>query len=121
LPLRHYQNSPVPGQMIFRSKEGFGDGVPWTLPKARDVRYDIEEYPVTLQVLETSRCIGASGTSGPNYFRNRRTMQLYVDGFRKVWENLEALGNYARQIEYQPPWASVALSTRGVWSVLTPK
>jgi perosamine synthetase len=121
LPLRHYQNSPVPGQMIFRSKEGFGDGIPWTLPRARQVRYDIEEYPITLQVLETSRCIGAPGTSGPNYFRNPRTMQLYLDGFRKVWENLDALASYASQIEYQPPWASVALSTRGVWSVLTPK
>ena len=32
LPLRFYQFSPVPGQMVFRKKIGFGYGIPWTLP-----------------------------------------------------------------------------------------
>lgn len=119
LPLRLYQNAPVPGQMMFRLKEGFGNGVPWSLPGARDVTYDIEEYPVTLEVLETTRCIGKAGSSGPNYFLNRATMDLYLDGFRKVWENLPELARYANKMEYQPPWAILAPSTRGNWTVLT--
>lgn len=121
LPLRFYQMSPVPGQMIFRLKEGFGNGIPWTLPGAHLQNYDIEEYPVTLEVLENTRCLGNSGTSGPNYFRNQQTMERYINGFQKVWESLDQLATYAQQIDYQPPWASIALSTRGQWTVLSPK
>lgn len=121
LPLRFYQMSPVPGQMVFRLKEGFGGGIPWTLPGARPQEYDIGEFPATLDVLEHTRCLGNSGTSGPNYFRNQQTMQLYINGFQKVWENLNDLAQYAQKIDYQPPWASIALSTRGQWTVLSPK
>ena len=120
LDLRFYQSVPVPGQMVFRLKQGFGRGIPWTLPHARPVKYDIEEYPVTLDVLETTRCIGKSGTSGPNYFRNRATMDAYVKGFEKVWENLELLIGYAQELDYHPPWTSIALSTRGDWTVMAP-
>ena len=120
LPLRFYQYSPVPGQMLFRMKEGFGKGIPWTLPGAQDVSYDIEEYPVTLDTLESTRCIGNSGTSGPNYFRNRETMDRYIQAFQKVWEHLDDVAQYARRIDYQPPWANTALSTRGQWTVVTP-
>ena len=121
LPLRFYQMSPVPGQMVFRLKEGFGNGIPWSLPGANPVQYDIEEYPVTLEVLDSTRCLGNSGTSGPNYFRNRATLDLYIQGFHKVWENLPSLFAYAQQIDYQPPWSSIALSTRGDWTVLSPR
>lgn len=120
LPLRFYQNAPVPGQTIFRSKEGFGNGIPWSLPGAREINYDIEDYPVTLEVLDTTRCIGRSGTSGPNYFRNRRTMDLYLEGFRKLWENLSLLAEYSGKIDYRPPWTIAAPSTRGVWTVIKP-
>ena len=121
LPLRFYQSAPVPGQMVFRLKEGFGKGVPWSLPYVNDVSYDIEEFPVTLEVLETTRCIGRSGSSGPNYFRNRKTMDLYIEAFQKVWENLDEIAAYAEKIDYQVPWSNVALSTRGSWTTFTPK
>ena len=120
LPLRFYQFLPVPGQMLFRLKQGFGDGIPWTLPGARAVNYDIEEYPTTLEVLESTRCIGKSGTSGPNYFGNRKTMDAYVQGFNKLWENLDGIVDYAQNIDYQPPWSNMALSTRGDWTVMAP-
>ena len=120
LPLRFYQTIPVPGQTVFQLKEGFGRGLPWTLPGAREVNYDIEDYPVALQVLETTRCIGASGTSGPNYFLNRRTMDLYLEGFRKLWENLGDLARYAQKLDYRVPWSITAPSTRGNWTVVTP-
>jgi len=120
LPLRFYQNTPVPGQAMFQLREGFGGGIPWKLPGALDRRYDLEDYPVTLDVLESTRCIGRSGTSGPNYFSHPETMDLYLEGFRKVWGELPALANYAGKIDYQPPWSNPAPSTRGVWDVLTP-
>lgn len=121
LPLRFYQYLPVPGQMVFRLKQGFGDGVPWTLPGAHSVKYDIEDYPITLDVLENTRCIGRSGTSGPNYFRNRMTMEAYVRGFNKVWDHLNELVTYAQDLDYQVPWSNIALSTRGEWTVMAPE
>jgi len=120
-PLRFYQNIPVPGQVLFQLKEGFGNGIPWTLPDARDIRYDIEDYPKTLEVLEHTRCIGASGTSGPNYFLNEKTMQYYIESFQKIWENLAALVDYSASISYDVPWSNFAPSTRGIWTIVTPK
>ena len=119
-PLRFYQNIPVPGQVLFQLKQGFGDGIPWSLPGVRDIHYDIEDYPVTLDVLENTRCIGASGTSGPNYFLNQNTMQLYVEAFHKVWNCLDEITKYAQEMPYKVPWSSFAPSTRGVWTVMTP-
>ena len=120
LPLRFYQNTPVPGQAMFQLREGFGGGIPWKLPGARDRRYDIEEYPVTLDVLEATRCIGRAGSSGPNYFGRPETIDLYLEGFRKLWDDLPALERHARQLDYRPPWTNPAPSTRGEWDVLTP-
>lgn len=121
LPLRFYQYLPVPGQMVFRLKQGFGDGVPWTLPGAQPVKYELEDYPTTLEVLENTRCIGKSGTSGPNYFRNRATMDAYASGFHKVWDHLDELISYAQNSEYLVPWSNIALSTRGQWTVMAPE
>ncbi len=120
LPLRLYQNSPVPGQSMFQLREGFGKGIPWSLPGVHPRRYDIEEYPATLEVLETTRCIGRPGSSGPNYFGRQETIDFYLAGFQKLWENLDSLLRHARGLGYQPPWATPALSTRGDWEVLTP-
>lgn len=120
LPLRLYQNTPVPGQSMFRLREGFGNGVPWSLPGTNPRTYDIEEFPATLDVLESTRCLGRSGSSGPNYFGSRETIDLYLDGFQKLWENLYALRDRALAIDYLPPWATPAPSTRGEWDVLTP-
>lgn len=120
LPLRFYQNTPVPGQAMFQLREGFGGGVPWTLPGANQRRYDLEEYPVTLDVLEATRCIGRAGTSGPNYFGRQATIDLYLEGFRRLWEHLPDLARHARRLDYQPPWSNPAPSTRGEWDVLTP-
>ncbi len=121
LPLRFYQNIPVPGQVLFRIKEGFGNGIPWSLPNAREIHYDLEEFPTALDVIENTRCIGKSGSSGPNYFLNRKTIEMYLEGFHKVWEKLPAVADYANKLDYQVPWSNIAPSTRGIWTVVTPK
>jgi dTDP-4-amino-4,6-dideoxygalactose transaminase len=120
LTLRLYQNAPIPGQAMFRLKEGFGNGIPWSLTGANDINYDVEDYPVTLEVLETTRCIGKNGSAGTWYFRNRDTMDLYLEGFRKLWDNLDELAAYANRMEYKPPWSILAPSTRGTWVVVSP-
>jgi dTDP-4-amino-4,6-dideoxygalactose transaminase len=118
--LRLYQNAPIPGQAMFRTKEGFGKGIPWTLPGANEINYDVEDYPVTLKVLETTRCIGKNGSAGPWYFRSRHTMDVYLEAFRKLWEHLDELAVYAKSMDYKAPWSILAPSTRGTWVVLTP-
>ena len=120
MPLRLYQNAPIPGQAMFRLKEGFGDGVPWSLPGTNPINYDVEDYPVTLEVLETTRCIGKNGSAGPWYFRNRQTMDLYLEAFNKIWENLDELASYSQKVDYTPPWTTLAPSTRGTWVVVAP-
>jgi dTDP-4-amino-4,6-dideoxygalactose transaminase len=121
LPFRHYQNVPVPGQAIFQLKQGFGKGLPWTLPGARDVSYDIEAFPVALEVIENTRCIGKAGSSGPNYFGSRTALEYYLEGFRKLWDELPAIAEYAESMDYQAPWQGVQVpSTRGEWTVLSP-
>ena len=105
---------------MFRLKEGFGDGVPWSLPGTNPITYDVEDYPVTLDVLETTRCIGKNGSAGPWYFRNRKTMDLYLEAFNKVWGNLGELASYAEKLDYTPPWTTLAPSTRGDWVVVSP-
>jgi hypothetical protein len=47
-------------------------------------------------------------------------MDLYLKGFRKVWENLHEVVDYAEKMEYSPPWSILAPSTRGVWVEVTP-
>jgi len=48
-------------------------------------------------------------------------MDYYLSGFQKLWENLPELASYAKEMDYQPPWAAIgAPSTRGDWTVLTP-
>jgi hypothetical protein len=106
---------------MFRTKEGFGNGIPWSLPGTNEINYDFEEYEVTLRVLETTRCLGKNGSAGPWYFRNRETMDLYLTGFRKLWEHLDELATYAQQVDYNPPWTILAPSTRGLWVEVTPK
>jgi len=120
LPLRFYQNIPVPGQILFQLKEGFGDGIPWTLPNTNNIRYDIEDYPVTLDVLENTRCIGRSGTSGPNYFLNQRTIESYIKAFQKIWDHLDEIVLYSQKMEYKVPWSNYAPSTRGNWTIYAP-
>lgn len=121
LPFRHYQNIPVPGQAIFQLKQGFGKGLPWTLPGTRDVSYDIEGFPVTLDVIEATRCVGKAGSSGPNYFGSRPSLEYYVKWFQKVWEHLADVAGYAEKLDYRAPWEGIQVpSTRGEWTVLAP-
>jgi hypothetical protein len=47
-------------------------------------------------------------------------MDLYLEGFRKLWENLSDLASYAAKMDYEPPWTILAPSTRGTWVVVTP-
>jgi len=84
VPARKWQRAPVPGQSLFRFRDGYGKGCPWSCPHARkDIEYRNEDYPNTLRVLDEMLVIGHStgGIAPPN---GTELMSRYVDAFHKV-------------------------------------
>jgi dTDP-4-amino-4,6-dideoxygalactose transaminase len=97
--LKQYQNRPVPGQWIFQEKRG----CPWTCGHAsRDVRYDINDYPQTLDIIRSSLLI--SGRLCMSSFFERRHLDLYLDAFRKVFRHRDEIVAYGRALDYREPW-----------------
>ncbi len=107
-PLRLYQTTPLPGQEVFQRREGFGHGIPWSLPQADPQAtargYAVEDFPSTLRVLEGTAIVGQGSGSHTFYYRDR--VDLYRTAFLKVFENLDAVVQHAKSLvaDYQPPW-----------------
>jgi perosamine synthetase len=72
---------PVPGMAIFRRREGYGRGCPWTC-HGSEVVYRAEEYPRTRELLDASFVVGSQ--SYPIYPQPRALMTQYADAFEKV-------------------------------------
>lgn len=105
--ISQYQLIPLPGQPIFYTRQGFGNGYPWTLPGVAPQRYEIEDYPNTLAVIEDSltlRRVHLNPDAGP-------ILEHYADAFVKVWENLDQIARIARSMPYEPPWETVVKRT----------
>lgn len=104
VPISQYQLTPLPGQYPFQTQEGFGQGVPWTLPGVAPQRYAVEDYPNTLAVIDDSLTLQRrhlNPESGP-------LLQLYADAFEKLWENLDRIERMARSMPYEAPWETIA-------------
>lgn len=107
VPLIEYQNRPVPGQLLFAERRGYGKGCPWTCAHAgRDVVYDMYEYPQTLDVIRGSLLVGHRLCMAS--FMERRNVDLYLEAFRKVFSHLDELAAHARGIDYREPWEQAA-------------
>lgn len=101
---REWQNTPLPGLELFQRREGYGGGCPWTCQTPSDVEYRIEDYPVTLNVLESTLVLGREVLVPPDADQVRR----HAQAFEKVYANREALFEYARKLDdYEPPWVGV--------------
>ncbi len=96
--LNQYQNRPVPGQWVFQEKRG----CPWTCGHGRDVRYDIHEYPQSLDVIRSSLVVGKRLCMA--HFFERRNLDLYLEAFHKVLSNRDELVAYGRALDYREPW-----------------
>jgi dTDP-4-amino-4,6-dideoxygalactose transaminase len=102
--VRLSQHTPVPGQSLFQVKRGYGKGCPWTCPYGRDVSYRIEDYPNTLDVLSRSLALDARFTYP---YTSKKAMDMLIDAFRKVFENLDEVVRYAASIDYREPWEDI--------------
>jgi dTDP-4-amino-4,6-dideoxygalactose transaminase len=103
VPLIEYQNRPVPGQLLFQERRGYGKGCPWTCGYAgREVAYDIHDYPQTLDVIRSSLLVGHRLCMAS--FMERENVELYLAAFHKVFAHRDELVDYARSLDYREPW-----------------
>jgi len=72
---------PVPAMSIFRRREGYGGGCPWTC-HGSEVRYHPEEYPRAAALLAGSIVIGSQ--SYPLFPQPPELIDQYADAFEKV-------------------------------------
>jgi perosamine synthetase len=104
VPVMEYQNRPLPGQMLFAERMGYGQGCPWTCGKQESCRtYQQEDYPATLDVIRSTLVVGKRLCMAT--FREPYNVQRYVDGFTKVFTNLDQVASYAASLgDYAEPW-----------------
>jgi perosamine synthetase len=99
ITLNQYQNRPVPGQWVFQQRQG----CPFTCGHAgQDVRYDINDYPRTLDIIRSSLVVGKRLCMA--HFLDRRNLDLYLAAFHKVLSHRDEIVQYGRALDYREPW-----------------
>lgn len=90
--------------MLFAERVGYGQGCPWTCGKQESCRtYQQEDYPGTLDVIRSTLVVGKRLCMAT--FREPSNVQRYVDGFTKVFTNLDQVASYAASLgDYAEPW-----------------
>ncbi len=85
-----WQTRPLPGQDLFRNRQGYGKGCPWTCHGADHVRYRAGDYPQTQRLLDDSFLIGTQ--TYPVCAQSAETMRQWANAFDKVYHGIgEAL------------------------------
>ena len=83
-----WQTVPIPGQTVFQLREGYGKGCPWSCSfYGKDMVYDVDDYPETNRLLRESFVICSE--KYPTYAQNLELMKYYIEGFHKVFDNLD--------------------------------
>jgi dTDP-4-amino-4,6-dideoxygalactose transaminase len=107
VPLIEYQNQPLPGQVLFQERRGYGKGCPWSCGHAsREIVYQPREYRRTLEIIRSSLLVGRRLCMAS--FMDPRAIDLYRQAFSKVFDHLDELVTYARRISYREPWEMAA-------------
>jgi dTDP-4-amino-4,6-dideoxygalactose transaminase len=105
VPIGQWQTVPVPSQSVFQFKDGYGLGCPWSCPFYTGriepfytpVKYRNEDYPETLKLIDEYLMI--SRITPPN---DIELMKLYVEAFRKVFDNINRIKEISKTVEL--PW-----------------
>ena len=72
---------------VFRAKNAYGQGCPWSCPFAEEVTYDSEDYPEAQRHLSTHL-----GMTMPLRAPNGADVaEAISEGIRKVFENVDKL------------------------------
>ena len=85
VPVGQWQTRSVPAQDVFQSRHGYGGGCPWRCVDS-DVTYNVEDYPRANDFVDSHFYV--FDVNPPN---GLELMELYVQAFRKVMDNVERL------------------------------
>jgi len=87
VPVGLWQHWPLPAMTVFRARNAYGGGCPWSCPLTEPVKYDPADYPVARKHCDTH-----FGMTHPIRLPNTvRTVKAVAAGFRKVFESIEKL------------------------------
>ena len=77
----------IPGMTLFRQREGYGKGCPWTCGHyGGNVEYRASDYPIAQATVE--RILALAGFTPPN---GTDLMDCYVEAIHKVFDNLDVV------------------------------
>lgn len=111
LNVRHYQNVPLSGQPVFRTKD--------YLQSKKS--FDIQNFPNTLEVIRSTLILGAI-SSAPGYLLCSGTVAKYLKGFAKIDANMGQVLEYADKLAYREPWEDIPKTSdsfRSRYGILT--
>jgi perosamine synthetase len=85
LDVVRWQTDVLPAQPVFRSREGFGDGWPWSTDRETDFAalYDPARFPRAKALLDESLVLFSQ--SCPLIAQTDETVDRYAEAFRRVW------------------------------------
>ncbi|MDP8285737.1 MAG: DegT/DnrJ/EryC1/StrS family aminotransferase [Candidatus Electryonea clarkiae] len=89
VPVGQWQTRPVPGQLLFQQKQGYGKGCPWNCKYAGKVDYNVKKYPNTNQFIDEYLTIGSPNPPTIAKLSGLELMERYVEAFRKVFRNID--------------------------------
>ena len=82
-----WQTFPLPANPLFQEKKGYGKGCPWECPHSRKVVYNVEDYPETQKLCDSSLVICSELYA--IFCQKMELMKYYVEAFHKVFNNLD--------------------------------
>ena len=89
VPCSVWQSQPVPGQVLFQQKEGYGHGCPWQCPHAGTVDYSLENFPNAVRFSSEYFFIGGLQFPTLALPSAHGLMDKYVQAVQKVMSNLD--------------------------------
>ena len=93
VPMSQYQLMPLPEQMVFRDRTGFGKGYPWAIAGGpTGGRAADRPWPNASAVIEDSLTLQKrhlNPDAGP-------LLERYADAFEKVWNHIDVVARIAR-------------------------
>lgn len=85
-----WQTAPLSVNPLFQEKQGYGKGCPWSCPfYGKELVYRTDDYPETTKLLDSSIIVGTE--EYPLFPQKLELMEQYVETFRKVFANLDAV------------------------------
>jgi perosamine synthetase len=92
-----WQTGPLVSQRIFQTRQGFGDGWPWSTDRETDFasQYNPNRFPNTQALLDGSVVLFSQ--SCPLIAQSSEVVDCYAEAFARVWDQRKELERWARR------------------------